>query len=163
MWNKRAQHGFTLIEMIIAMVVLGVGLAGVMAAYNVNVRNSADALVNKQLIAISETMMEEILLKPFAPPVGSAGAGSAGGACNGLGSPADRSAFDEVSDYNGYQTPDVCNASGAAVNLLNGYRVAVVVAPANLGGIANALRVTVTAARGQERMVLDGFKVALPP
>jgi MSHA pilin protein MshD len=164
MWNKRAQRGFTLIEMIVAIIVIGVGMAGVLLAYSVNVRGSADALVGKQLIAISETMMEEVLLHPFAPPVGSAGVGSAGGACGGPGSTADRTGFDEVSDYNGYQTPNICDADGNPVNLLNGYRVAVVVAPAAVGGIgvADALRVTVTAARGQQTMVLDGFKVRLP-
>jgi len=165
MWSRQAQLGFTLIEMIIAIVVIGIGLAGVLIAYSVNVRGSADALVGKQLIAITETMMEEVLLKPFVPPVGSVGAGSAGGPCAGPGSAADRSAFDEVGDYAGYQTPDVCGADGTLAAGLDGYSVEVriPVGDDSLGiGVANTRRATVIARRGQQSVVLDGFKVLLP-
>lgn len=165
MWNKHAQLGFTLIEMIIAIVVIGIGLAGVLVAYSVNVRGSADALVSKQLIAITETMMEEILLKPFSPPAGSAGAGSAGGPCAGPGSAADRTAFDEVGDYGAYQTPGVCGADGMPVVGLEDYRVEVriPVGDDSLGiGAANTRRITVIARHGQQSVVLDGFKVLLP-
>ena len=165
MWNSTTQRGFTLIEMIISIIILSIALAGVLITYNITVRGSADALVSKQLVAIAEEMMEEVLLKPFVPPAGSAVAGTAGGACAGPGTAADRSAFDEVGDYNNYQTPDICDIDGNAVPGLNGYSVTVLVLADNTLGIgaANTLRVTVTAARGGETMVLDGFKVLLPP
>jgi len=161
MSSRRGQLGFTLIEMIIAIVVLAIALTGVLISYNVAVRGSSDALVSKQLVAIAEEMMEEILLKPFAPGPGVAAVGPAD--CGQAGSV--RNAFDDVLDYNGYETPNICNIDGVAVAGLAGYSVRVVVVPDNtLGlGAANTLRITVTAARAGQTMVLDGFKVAMPP
>ena len=78
MSTEHCQRGFTLIEMIIAIVVLGVGVTGVLVAYINSVRGSADALVAKQLVAVTEMMMEEILLKPYTPPPGSAAPGATG-------------------------------------------------------------------------------------
>jgi MSHA pilin protein MshD len=160
MSTERHQRGFTLIEMIIAIVVLGVGLAGVLAAYMNSVRGSADALVTKQLVAVAEMMMEEILLKPYAPPPGSTVPGATGAliACGGPGSAADRSGYDEVSDYNGYRTSSACGADGAPVTGLEGYAVSVVVSTVNFSGVVNALQVQVTVARAGQSMVLDGIR-----
>ena len=160
MLTERRQHGFTLIEMIIAIVVLGVGLTGVLAAYMNSVRGSADALVAKQLVAVAEMMMEEILLKPYTPPPGSAAPGATGAllACGGPGSAADRSGYDEVGDYNGYQTSSACGADGSPVAGLAGYAVSVAVSSVNFAGVANALQVRVTATRGGQSMVLDGIR-----
>ena len=155
MSNSRRERGFTLIEMIIAIVVLGIGLTGVLVAYQTVVRGSADALVGKQLVAIAEEMMEEVLLKPHSLVVGGAGA-------TDCGAGASRSAFDDVGDYNGYQTPNICDIDGDAVPGLNGYAVAVAVVLVNMEGIANTMQVSVTATHGAQSFVLQGFKVPLP-
>jgi MSHA pilin protein MshD len=153
---KRRSGGFTLIELIVAMVIIGVGVAGVMAAFSTSVRGSGDALVSKQMLAAAEAMMEEVLLKPHT--VTGAAPGNAPTAC---GPAASRNAFDDVRDYNGYQTTGVCDAGGAAVPGLNGYGVSVAVAPMALGGVANTLRVTVTVTQGGNNLILDGFRT--PP
>jgi MSHA pilin protein MshD len=62
--------------MIVAIVILGVGLAGVLTAFSTTVKSSADPMLNKQMLAIAEGMLEEILLKPYA-----AGSGTISG-CN---------------------------------------------------------------------------------
>lgn len=59
-------RGFTLIEMIITIVVISVGLAGVLLTFQVVVKSSADPLVTKQLISIAEAQMEGTMLKEFA-------------------------------------------------------------------------------------------------
>ena len=57
------QRGFTLIELIIFIVVVGVGVAGILSVYTTSIKNSADPLVRKQALAIAESLLEEILLK----------------------------------------------------------------------------------------------------
>jgi MSHA pilin protein MshD len=57
--------GFTLIEMIITIVVISVGLSGVLLAFQVVVKSSADPLVTKQLMSIAEAQMEGVMLKEF--------------------------------------------------------------------------------------------------
>ncbi len=62
----RNSSGFTLIEMIITIVVIGVGLAGILLVFQIVVKSSADPLVTKQLISIAEARMEGVMLKEFA-------------------------------------------------------------------------------------------------
>ena len=124
-----------------------------LAAYYSSVRGGADALTGKQMVAIAEEMMEEILLRPFGNGVIAAGGG--GMACGGTAS---RAAFARVGDYNGYQTTGICDIDGDAVPGLATYGVTVVVVPMVLGGVANSLRVTVTVVGGGQTLVLDGFR-----
>ena len=102
--NKEAQSGFTLIELIIFIVVVGAGLAGILSVMTNTVKSSADPMVRKQAVALAESLMEEIMLKDYA----------AGGY-----SGADRAQFDDVSDYNGYTTSggikEVFNMSSGTV------------------------------------------------
>ena len=60
------QRGLSLVEMVIAIVILGVGLAGVLLAFSTVTRGSADPVVTQQMLAIAEEMLEEIQLKPYA-------------------------------------------------------------------------------------------------
>lgn len=59
-------RGFTLIEMIITIVVVSVGLTGILLAFQVAVKSSADPLVTKQMISIAEAQMEAASLREFA-------------------------------------------------------------------------------------------------
>lgn len=143
--------GFSLIEMIIAIVIIGVGLAGVLTAFSTTVRSSADPMLRKQMLSIAEEMLEEILLKPISP-----GPGTISG-CN-------RSAADNVEDYGGYNQP-VCDIDGTAVTGLSGYNVAVVIdAAASLTdgttvvASGNTLKVSVTVTRGAETLSLSGWR-----
>lgn len=86
--------GFTLIELIVFIVIVSVGLAGVLASLNVSVKSSADPLQPKQALAIAEAMLEEVLLKEYAPPSGAA-------SCTAAGSYA-RNCFDDVTDFDNY-------------------------------------------------------------
>lgn len=140
--RKRAAHsGFSLIEVIIAMLLISVGVLGVLSAMNTLVKGSADPMVRKQAIAVAESLLEEITLKDFANPTG----GYTG---------TDRTQFDDVSDYAGYTTTGIVDIGGTAISGLSGYNVSsVTVANAALGSIASTdaklITVTVTAPGGE--------------
>ena len=61
--RQMPQRGFTLIELIIFIVVVAAGLAGILSVMNTVVKSSADPMIRKQTIAIAESLLEEILLK----------------------------------------------------------------------------------------------------
>jgi len=153
--RARRAAGFTLVEMVIAIVIVSVGLAGVLVAFNTAVKSSADPLVRKQMLAVAEEMIEEVLLKPYAAS-GTAPTNSLR-SCGG-GSPPSRAGFDDVSDYHGYQTSGVCNIDGEAVAGLTEYNVRVTVVGEGWQGIANTLHVTVIVTHGGETLALDGWR-----
>lgn len=146
--RKRRCAGFTLIEMIMAIIILSVGLAGVLSAFSVVVRSSSDPLIHKQMLALAEEMTEEVTLKPYA-----AGPGTID-VCN-------RSAADDIMDYNGYNQ-SVCSVDGVAIPTLAGYTVAVAVVPTALGAIpagsASTVTVTVTNTTSGEALTLTSWR-----
>jgi MSHA pilin protein MshD len=146
---RRRARGMTLMELVLAIVILGVGLAGVLVAFNQAVFASADPMVRKQMLAIAEEMMEEISLKPFAPQPTAPAAGCA------------RSSHHDVADYNGYTSAGICDIDGTAIPSLATYSVTVAVtAQAMPNGIAaaNALRIVVTVTHGGETLTLTGYR-----
>ena len=61
----RSQHGISLIEQLVFIVVVGVAVTGVLAVLNTTARASADTLTQKQALAIAEALLEEVQLQPF--------------------------------------------------------------------------------------------------
>lgn len=153
MWIK-AQSGMTLVELIIAMVIIGVGVAGIIGTYETTTKNSASPVLQKQVVAIAEGMMEEIQRMPFA-------AGGAPPPAVLPGCPASRSAFDDVRDYHGYDCNDARDILG---NLqLSGYRVQVSIAAGASPGFpgvsaADLLTITVTVTSGGATTTLVGWR-----
>ncbi len=140
------ERGFTLMEMIVAIVVLGVGIAGVMSAFSIAARGSGDPMVRQQLLAIAEEMMEEVQLKPFAVAANGAPAGCA------------RDTFNDIWDYNGYS--QLCTVDGTTITALSGYTISVTVAGAALGAVpaTDAARIRIAVARGTETLALVGWR-----
>jgi MSHA pilin protein MshD len=125
-------RGVTLVELIVFMVIVAVALAGLFGAFSTMTRGSADPQVRKQVLAIAESLMEEVQLMPFTycdpddPNAATTTTGTAGctGGANGpndesrlvsgnlgpetagsLGGAEGRYAspqFDNVSDYHGF-------------------------------------------------------------
>jgi MSHA pilin protein MshD len=136
---KRACRGISLPELILFIVVVGVGLAGVLTVFTSTVSRSSDPLPRKQALAVAESLIEEISLKNYSNPTG----GYAG---------ANRQAFDDVGDYVGYTSTGIIAADGVtALPGLASYNVsAVTVAVTTLNGVpAKLITVTVGAPDGQ--------------
>ena len=146
--SRRCVRGMTLIELVLSIVVIGVGLAGVLVAFNQAVFRSADPMVTKQMLSIAEEMMEEVTLKPFAaqPVVPAAGCA--------------RATHDDALDYNGYASAGICDIDGNAIPSLATYDVAVTVVPGALPTGVAALRVVVTVRHGAETLTLVGYRTA---
>lgn len=142
------QRGFTLIELIIFIVILSVGLAGILLVMNTVVKSSADPMVRKQATAIAESLLEEIFLKDYSnPPGGYSGS--------------DRAQFDDISDYDGYSTSTgILDPKGAAVSGLSGYNISPAVTVASsldlTGVTAKKITVSVTGPGGT--VSLTGYR-----
>ena len=143
-----AQRGLTIVELLVAIVVLGVGLAGVLLAFGITTRGSADPVVAQQMLSIAEELLEEIQLKPYTPAPNAAPAACA------------RNTFNDVSDYNGYAPAAgvICFIDGTPIPSLAGYSVRVQVQTTALVGVAAAKRITVTVTRGTDSLVLTGWR-----
>jgi MSHA pilin protein MshD len=135
------QRGFTLIELIIFIVIVGVALAGILTVMNQVVSRSADPMLTKQAAALADSVMEEVLQKAYDNPDGT----TAG----------DRTTWDSVTDFNG--------ATQAAFGLpasLMGYTLLVTVADdaATLGVPARRVTVRVTIAATGDSVQLVGYR-----
>lgn len=90
-----SQRGFSLIELIIAIMIIGASVVGVLSMMNFLAARSADPMIQEQAMLIGEAYLDEILLKPFLDP--SAGTANVCPAPEAGG----RSSYDNVCDYNG--------------------------------------------------------------
>ena len=144
--RTRPGRGFKLLELVVAVVVLGAGLAGLLLAFSTTARSDADPMVQRQLGAIAGELLEEIQLKPYAPSANAAPAGCA------------RDTFNDVSDYHGYSRSGICTIDGVPIPALAAYAVSVSVTTTPLAGVAAAKRIAVTASRGGTSFTLVGWR-----
>lgn len=174
MLRKRHRHGgFSLIEIEIMIVMVSVGLAGVLLALNVGTKSGADPMIRKQMLSIGEGFLAEILAKDFDDPYGDCTPTTVPSCRNDSQANrlTDRRNYNDVSDYQGFQTTGIFRLDGTAVAGLENYDIAsVAVEPATIGGIGGAAipcgassvlpikRITVTVAHGAEQLPLSGFR-----
>jgi len=158
--STRRAPGVTLVELVVFIVIVGVALAGLFAAFNTITAASADPQVRKQVLAIAESLMDEVALLPFTfCDPDDANAATATSATVGAGptncataaevaavlttDPATNEAgetrygaspdtpFDNVNDYHGFSLPAPPGIKGIADNAIAG-----------LGGYAASITVT---------------------
>lgn len=154
-----SQRGFSLIELIIAIVIIGASAVGVLSMMNFLAARSADPMIQEQAMLIGEAYLDEILLKPFLDP--SAGTANVCPAAEAGG----RSNYDNVCDYNGLTDTGVRDQFGNSIADLGAYTVTVTVTgddtvtlgPADSqisnSGVLRVLRVDVRV-QGPETMAL---------
>lgn len=186
----RRAGGASLVELVVFIVVVGVGVAGVLSALNAAARGSPDPMLQKQALAIAESLLEEVQLQAFtycdpddpqaltatSNAVGPTGC-SAAGTVEGIGAEgaenrygAGGAYFDNVSDYSGYDSAGEGGLRDISNTLvgLPGYRATIAVAAADLGAISaasgEALLITVTVTGpGNTLVVLQGFRTRHAP
>jgi MSHA pilin protein MshD len=146
------EHGVTLIELIISIVVIAIAASAVLGVLSSSAARSADAMVLSQGVSIAEAYLEEITLKPFADP-------------DGVDGEASRIDFDDVDDYHGLIDVGARDQFGAAIPALARYTVTVTVAASTaLTGVpgADAQRVDVRVSYSPSVSVtLSGYKTRL--
>ena len=101
---RRCGDAFTLMEVLIAMALLGLAVTAVTQAVTAGQMQMHEALHRARAVMLAEAMIEEVLSKPYGDPDA------------GLGSSADRENFAEIGHYHGFeQEPgDITDQSGVA-------------------------------------------------
>ena len=153
------QHGVTLIELILFIVILSLALTGVLAALRLTTGASADPLRRKQALMIAEGLLEEVQLAKFTfcDPSSSdteSAASSAdcaiperfgqGGGAGAAREPVGPRPYDNVNDYvaaadvasAAFDVNGVLSDAAGAPLALPGYTVQLTIRPEALGGIA---------------------------
>ncbi len=140
------QRGLTLVELIMFIVIVGAGVVGILAVMNQVVRSSADPMIAKQAVAFADAVLEEVLAKAYADPDGVPN------------KEANRSLWDDVTDYDGETIQGTALLTGAGTALLTGYSAVVAVADVTVSGTAMR-RVTVNAtAPGGGSYAVGGYR-----
>ena len=128
----------SLIELVIAIVVVAICLTGAFALVDTTVRRSADPMLERQATAIAEAYLEEILQQAYHDPDDASLCPVPEAA---------RELFDNVCDYDGLAETGARSQAGTAVSGLEGYRIDVAIDRSatlgDLAGEASVLRIDV--------------------
>jgi MSHA pilin protein MshD len=166
--NKRGcqNSGFTLIELVVAIVVMSIGTLGFLTLIHNTATNSVDPHIRVQSDAIARAYLEEVMLSQFCEPnfdpdgdgltecssttigegcTSSACSALAPNACGGAnaagGAEAGRSSFDDVCDYAAINSAVATDRNGSALGTIGDYTVTVTIndgVAANLNGLTGA-------------------------
>jgi len=179
------ERGLSLIELLVFIVVVGIAVTGVLSVFSLNARTSADPVVQKQALAIADSLLEEVLAKPYTycdPDDANVETASSPADCAvpetamtrefGESRGSNLTPLDNVNDYNGLSLPVIADPDGNNVPNLNGYSANVQVLPVtNFNGIVPAvpgdnetLLVTVTVTGpGNHSVTLSGYRTRYAP
>jgi MSHA pilin protein MshD len=155
--SRYRPRGVTLLELVIAIVIISIAVTGALTVFVLTSRGSAEPMVQEQAQLIAEAYLDEILLKKFYDP-------DTGSVCPAK--EASRANYDNVCDYDGISSEVPTNQFGNAIGGLTDYAVSVSVVNngVTLGGINNTgairvLRVDVTVTgQGGASVTLSGYR-----
>ncbi|WP_018609067.1 prepilin-type N-terminal cleavage/methylation domain-containing protein [Uliginosibacterium gangwonense] len=178
----RHQAGLTLIELVVFIVVVSIGLAGILSVLNFTTRSSANPMLLKQQVAIAESLLEEIESKPFTycdPDDANVTTAASTAGCatlvQGLGPTTatenrynSTDPYDNVGDYAGFSMAGILTPNKVTISGLAGYSASVAVAQAGTSvGLTDntaALRIDVTVnAPGMSPVTLTGYRFRYAP
>ncbi|QRX82841.1 prepilin-type N-terminal cleavage/methylation domain-containing protein [Glaciimonas sp. PAMC28666] len=179
------QKGVSLIELIMFMVIVGVGIAGILSVMNITTQHSEDPVQRKQALAIAEGMLEEVSLQPFtycAPTDANALTATSVANCAGVaGIPSEdvlpstsrvsnngpRDA-NNVADYNNFSMTPILDVGGTQIAGLASYSVSVVITqvgdtltPAMTKN--DVLQIDVRAVSGHTNILITGYRFRYAP
>ena len=179
--GRNLQSGISFVELIMFIVIVSVGLVGILSVMNLTASRSADPLVQKQALAIAESLMEEIRLQPFTycdPNDDEVNTANNAAECTAAESPGPEAGearvsaatpFDNVNDYDGLMMPVgiVDLVSGSTIAGLADYNAAVTITQESVGGVpaTESLRidVKVTHASSGTEVRLTGYRMRYAP
>lgn len=135
------QRGFSLIEVVVLIVILGIAFTGILMLYNRLTTASVDPLVRKQALAIAGSLLDEIQLRSFTycdpddanvytatSAIVGAGGCVALATVEGIGPEGETRSgspgFDNVSDYNGFAMGSGQPSPNDSIKTVNGSMIA---------------------------------------
>ena len=131
----RRQSAFTLIEIIVTIIVIGIAGTALLSVFTNMIRGSADPVIQQQATTIGEAYLEEIMLRAYDDPqVAESGGAEAGET---------RPTYDDVQDYNSLGTTQVRDQDNNPIVALSDYQVTVAVNAAVFNTV-NAMQIDVT-------------------
>jgi MSHA pilin protein MshD len=175
------QRGVTLVEMVIAIVIISIAAVALLQGLGFQTGRNVDPMIQSQSQALASQYLDEVLGKSFFDPSNdprlnpslsrdNARAGSEDTSARDLDGD-NRILFDNVYEYQGYDEP-VQNRDGSAIAELAGYQIAITIDNSvglALGGLTNPgalcppvvmlVTVTVTDPRGQTTQ-LQGYRTS---
>lgn len=179
--RSSSQAGVTLVELILFIIIVSVGVAGILTVFNLTTQRSADPQVRRQMLAVAEALLEEVEFKPFTycdpDDPNAATATSSVGCTGGTGGANDesklplgpeasdtsRAVYDNVSDYNGLSLTPVTDINA---NPINGYSATISVTQQQLEAsvpLDASLRITVTVTHGNDSLSVSGYRLRYAP
>jgi MSHA pilin protein MshD len=160
---RHRARGLTLIELVVCIALIGVVAAAMVGIFGRLIGHSADPLVQRQSLAVAESMLQEIMVQGTGS-VDQSGVPDALGPEPGESRTGGGVPFDNVDDYNGLVMNGVTAVDGTAVPGLSAYSVTVSVRAQALSGVPAGsgwwVDVTVTGPDGSP-VLLSGWKARL--
>ena len=149
------QRAFTLIEILVTLLVIGIAATALLSVYSNMIRGSAYPVIQQQATTVAESYMEEILRKAYADPnVAETGGAEAGET---------RATFNDVQDYNDLPDNLVRDQNNNPIASLADYGVSVSVGSDSLNGVT-AMRVNVIVSHATiDSISLSAFRTEYPP
>lgn len=180
MHPPRRALGLTLIELLMFIVVVGIALAAMLRVFITATAASADPMIQRQQLAIAESLLREVQLMPFTwcdPGDANVETAASTADCGTVENPGPEPGetrygptnyFDNVNDYNGFTMAGIRDLSNTAVAGLSGYSASVAVVADTLdtlsAGSGDALKITVTVSGpGNSSLVLQGWRTRYAP
>jgi MSHA pilin protein MshD len=145
----RAQLGTTLVEVIIFILIVSIAVTAVVNTLSLAVRGSADPLLQRQTLAVAESLIQEIDSQPYAQkdPYNPTGPDDSIGPEAGESRAGSPLPFDNPNDYSGYSETGIVAPDGTAIAGLGGYSASVTASQQAVGNVpaSDGLLVVVTA------------------
>lgn len=174
---RQSQAGISLVEVVVFILVMGIGVVGLLNLMNRTVLHSADPLLQKQALAVAESLLEEVMLQPFTlcdpaaydPATGTCAQAEGAGPETIDGTPQSRysptTPFNNVNDYHGFAMNDGIYAISDGATVIAGLEkytanVTVTEVGGDFGlaaGEAVRVNVRVTNPAGEE-VALSGYR-----
>lgn len=166
------QQGFSLIELVITIVVLGFALTALSSSLFTSVGKNADPLWQTKATQLSQAYLDEILAMKYQEdsPLGGGSVGncSIDGAEAGTGpgeGETDRSLFDDVDDYHGLtETARFLDDTSGLASTYSGYNISIQVAcvdaQGNTSNNSKLIELTITSPTN-ESLVFSAYRADL--